>query len=196
MRIFALDKNEPERKSQQSSHTVTCVPSTSVHKYKKAATARLNWGSFLSCENPCEEQAFRKSVFWRHRKTQKPCEALSSKIHSCASQNGAQRTFTNRGMSFVKVMSTILWSARKSSAYPHTQIFLRTFSTLCMIRTQVTHTSILTHRIYICIMYADLSTRPSMHCLHCHANPDSWRPVSCDLDRIKGTHRASTTCLP
>jgi hypothetical protein len=30
-----------------------------------------------------------------------------------------------------------------------------------------------THHIYTYIMYADLSTRPSMHCLHCR---ESWPP--------------------
>jgi hypothetical protein len=89
--------------------------------------------------------------------------------------------FTNRGLSLVKVMSTILWSARKNQVHIYTRIFLRTFSTLCMIRTQVTHTSIQrTLSIHTLSTLIYLRAPASIACTV--VNPDSWRPVSCDVE--------------
>jgi hypothetical protein len=90
-------------------------------------------------------------------------------------------TFTNRGLSFVKVMSTILWSARKSSA--HSYADFPAYFQYAVYDSNASdaykHTA---HPIYIVvyIKYADLSTRPSIHCLHCR---ESWLLTSCLVRR-------------
>jgi hypothetical protein len=115
-------------------------------------------------------------MFWRHKKNQTPCEALSSKIHGCASQNGAHSLHQPRFVvcegyehHFVK---------RKKIKCICIRGFSGVLSVLCVWferkwRDAYKHT---THRIYIFIMYADWSTRPSMHCLHCC---ESWLLTSC-----------------
>jgi hypothetical protein len=117
------------------------------------------------------------------QKPQKPCEAFSSKIHSCASQNGAHSLHQPRFVvcegyehHFVKRKKIKCISIRRFSCV--LSVFCVWFE--CKWRIQAYYAPYLVYIRYVrWFMYVPQHTLLALSWI---LTPDSWRPVSCDLE--------------